>query len=92
MSSELFIEKFHVARKQYTCYECHCEILPGTRYQVSSGKWDGHFLRYRTCEGCAELWAEVKAAWQFWDDPPCFGQLMDIVLEMDMDDRKTRSS
>jgi hypothetical protein len=43
------------SRKLRICCECHETILPGTRYERTSGKWDGKVSSYNTCEPCAEI-------------------------------------
>lgn len=61
------------ARKQYRCVECGAEIRKGTRYERTSGKFDGDIYTVKTCLVCAEiadafsegivageLWAEIR--------------------------------
>lgn len=43
------------ARKTHTCYECREAILPGSRYELYSGRWDGDMNSYKTCLSCAEI-------------------------------------
>lgn len=41
-----------VSRKTHKCYECGKEILPGEKYERSSGVWDGDFNTFKTCADC----------------------------------------
>ena len=43
------------ARKPAKCCECGSVIQPGDVYEVTSGKWDGEWLSFKTCAPCAEI-------------------------------------
>ena len=43
------------ARKSAKCCECREAILPGDRYEVVSGKWDGEWSSFKTCLPCKEI-------------------------------------
>ena len=43
------------ARKSHRCCECGEMIEPGDEYEYVSGKWEGDFATYCTCERCADL-------------------------------------
>jgi hypothetical protein len=55
-----------VARKQHKCSECRCAIPAGQKYESASGKWDGMFQQFKTCQRCIDLRAYMKA------HVPCF--------------------
>jgi hypothetical protein len=51
-----FVREEHFnARKQHECCECLGKIEPGESYRVVSGKWDGHFDQFKTCEQCLRV-------------------------------------
>lgn len=52
---EFFREKTVTARAEHTCCECRHKIQPGEQYQYVTGKWDGMFDTFHTCERCADL-------------------------------------
>jgi hypothetical protein len=43
------------ARKPQVCCECKDPILPGQRYEVVSGKWEGKWSSFKTCLPCKEI-------------------------------------
>jgi hypothetical protein len=43
------------ARKVHTCVECRVEIDKGTKYESTTGKWDGGMATFRTCLSCVEI-------------------------------------
>lgn len=48
------------ARKPHKCEECNGPILPGDAYEYASGKWEGYFSTFFTCEACRDLRVWVK--------------------------------
>lgn len=51
-----FVDARHFrARKAHECCECGREIAPGEEYERTSGKWDGDFYTFKTCEQCEDL-------------------------------------
>lgn len=48
------------ARKAHTCCECRGGILPGERYQLITGVWEGSGSSYKTCLQCAALRSPLK--------------------------------
>ncbi len=43
------------SRKARKCYECRVEIVKGEFYWRATGKWDGDFSSFVTCEKCNDL-------------------------------------
>lgn len=43
------------ARKPQKCCECKDPINPGDHYEVTSGKWDGDWMSFKTCLPCKEI-------------------------------------
>lgn len=43
------------ARKVHECCECGNDIQVSTRYEFTSGAWDGNMSTYKTCSVCVEL-------------------------------------
>ena len=73
--------KNHVkARKQHTCCECNRVILPGERYQLFKGCWDGEWDNYKTCGPCARLRDEIGST-VLRDEYPAFGYLAEYATE-----------
>ena len=52
---DFILTRRHTARKQHKCCECSRPILPGEEYRTDSGKGDGEFFQYATCEQCEDL-------------------------------------
>ena len=51
-----FIASTHpTAKKAHKCYECGRQIYAGEVYERTSGKWDGKFYVFKTCEQCEDL-------------------------------------
>lgn len=71
-----FNEKLVTARRPHTCCECKGEIRVGDRYQQVSGKWDGDFATYTTCEPCADLREALESVCC-----PLFGRLIEHYVE-----------
>lgn len=43
------------AAKSHECCECEDPILQGTKYEYTTGKWDGSVSSYKTCLLCMEI-------------------------------------
>jgi hypothetical protein len=65
------------ARKRQLCDECLRSIEPGEDYRKICGKWDGHFLTFKTCPGCIDL--AKRAGVTCWG----LGELVDCLIEAD---------
>jgi hypothetical protein len=53
------------ARKQRKCHECYRPIIPGQKYERTTGKWDGQFDRVNTCLPCREIRNRFMCSWQY---------------------------
>ena len=49
------VVKTRRARKEHKCCECHGLILPGSRYEYTSGIWDGDPMDFKTCLTCVAI-------------------------------------
>lgn len=60
------------AKKDHLCFECGDVIKKGTRYEKTSGVWDGTFATFKTCRGCLSLREEFfRSAYYYgriWGD------------------------
>jgi hypothetical protein len=64
-------EKIRKARKTHRCYECLRDIIPGEKYESTSGIWDGDPCRYKTCLDCKSIRDVFFESWTYttiWDD------------------------
>lgn len=68
------------ARKQRVCCECYGEILPGSNYELVSGKWQDRFETFHTCLQCVAMREFLKL--ECW----CCGELFEELHEL-RDDR-----
>lgn len=59
---EFCTEVWRKAKKEHKCCECGATIQVGEEYEYISGKWDGYFSTYTTCEKCADLRASLAEA------------------------------
>lgn len=71
---ECYGEITRKARKEHKCCECGRGIAPGEKYTLRSGKWDGEWQEFKSCNDCesvskaffprgcvlGELWFELK--------------------------------
>ena len=51
-SCEFYSVKIVKARKKHKCYECGHIIEIGESYEYATGKWDGDFDVFKTCDDC----------------------------------------
>jgi hypothetical protein len=58
-SPSCFRQVIRKARRNHKCYECLGEIVPGERYEYSSGVWDGEPASFKVCLSCADAREEV---------------------------------
>ncbi|MEX3914823.1 hypothetical protein AB4Y43_01060 [Paraburkholderia sp. BR10872] len=61
-----YTESMVKARREHRCCECLGTISRGENYQRRSGKWEGRFECFKTCQRCIDFEANVKA------HIPCF--------------------
>jgi len=52
---DCYKEKIVTARKKHSCYECFKGILPGEKYEYTSGIWEGSPAVYKTCLDCKSI-------------------------------------
>lgn len=53
--SELISDKWHKARKDHRCCECHRTIVNGEQYRRETLSDDGKISTYKTCADCESL-------------------------------------
>jgi hypothetical protein len=68
-SPDFFNAKIFKAKKAHKCTECRRAITPGEEYEYVSGKWEGRFEAYKTCQDCLSIRNE------FFCDGYSFGDL-----------------
>lgn len=71
------------ARRRHKCEECSGVIAVGEPYECISGKWEGYFNVFKTCERCYDLRIWVK------NNVPCFCPMhggMDEAMQEAIDD------
>jgi len=65
------------ANKQHVCCECRETIVPGEKYRIASGVWDGRWNKYKTCLPC---WAIGKDwACECWPHGGLRQYVMDVA-------------
>lgn len=52
---EFYCKTTPKARKRHRCEECAGPISPGEAYELVSGKWEGNFSVFKTCQRCVDL-------------------------------------
>ena len=70
---EFHAEKDRRARKPHRCGECNRTIEPGETYRYGSGKCDGWFSQWKTCQQCLQATR--------WLNRVCDGYLIGCVQE-----------
>jgi len=65
-----------VARIEHKCCECGSSIVPGEKYHIDKGVWDGEFSTYKTCQVCARV---MSAALAGLNSCICYGHLWETV-------------
>lgn len=60
------------AAKDHRCTECRETIAKGTRYEHTTGCWDGSWSTFKTCMSCVEIRDHFQCnGWlygQLWED------------------------
>ena len=59
----LISEGWRRARNTHKCCECGRPVQPGEFYQHIAGIWDGRWMRFKTCEQCADLRESLESVW-----------------------------
>lgn len=70
----VFRQITRTARKKHKCCECRRPIEPGSKYQYSSGVWDGSASDFNQCIACSLVFAAAGDVSDY-DEMPCFGGL-----------------
>lgn len=52
---EFHTETFPIAWKTHRCSGCGRDILKGEKYEYATGRWDGGFSTYKTCDECLSI-------------------------------------
>lgn len=63
------------AAKQHRCCECGSTIEKGSKYQYSSGIWDGSPNSFKQCLNCHEIMMAATEEPVHCDEAPSFGML-----------------
>lgn len=72
---EFFKSKIVTAKNPHICSECHREIQPGEKYEYVSGKWEGCFDTFKTCEDCLSIRSS------FFCEGYMFGGMFEMLSE-----------
>ena len=80
----VFSDEIRTARKEHKCCECPNPILPGQKYHLFKGCYEGKWSRYKTCMDCDEIWAELRNLYRD-DECPAFGELHEWAHESGME-------
>lgn len=67
------------ARKIHTCCECGSQIDPKEEYELSVGKWQGTWAKFKTCSICAGKRIDLYANPDFDCDCLAFGYLWEFI-------------
>ena len=76
----VFSDEVRMARKMHKCCECPNPILPGQKYRLFKGCYDGKWSRYKTCMDCDEIRDELYSLYRD-DERPAFGELAEWAHE-----------
>ena len=53
--AEVSLTRMRTARKPTKCGECREAIVPGQRYELTTGRWEADWCSFKTCEPCVEI-------------------------------------
>lgn len=73
------------ARKDHVCDGCLGKISKGNEYNLFIGADNGDIITSKTCEMCAEFWAEHSSDYSYDDYRYDRGALKEALLECDCD-------
>ena len=76
----VFSDEVRMARKVHKCCECPNPILPGQKYHLFKGCYEGEWLRFKTCMECDDLRYELRKDYRD-DEGPAFGELAEWAHE-----------
>ena len=80
-SPDAFKRITRVARKEHKCCECFVKIEAGTKYQYSSGVWEGRGLSFKQCADCGDIMSQLTQAAEYADEGPSFRGLGEFLSE-----------
>lgn len=87
---EYIYQRQRKARKDHACCECSRTIKAGSRYEFTSGIWDGEPSSYKTCLRCVGLRAAyasvVEPLWHGESSAPPFTCLTESIRERVQDE------
>ena len=75
---QAFYQVNRLSRKEHKCCECGQAITPGTKYEYSSGIWDGRPDSFKTCMSCVEIREEYRKE---TSEEVCFRELGNCISE-----------
>lgn len=84
---KFFSGKWHKARKEHKCIECHQPILKGEKYGAFSGMWDRDvqtFKQHLECEDACVFIRDMQG------ECLCFGELLENEVDWCDRSRKVR--
>jgi hypothetical protein len=63
--------KMVTSKREFKCCECSKIILPGEKFEMIIGEWNGIYTHSATCKICLEIRARFVCNWymgQMWED------------------------
>jgi hypothetical protein len=85
MYNDFYQEKKVKARKTHYCCQCRDIIVAGENYYVHTGNNDGKWWREKSHESCHHFFLDLIKDNNKGYDYPCFGELEDLINEIDSD-------
>lgn len=76
----VFSNEIRTARKEHKCCECPNPILPGQKYHLFKGCYEGKWERFKTCMECEDIRAECHKLYRD-DEGVAFGELREWASE-----------
>ena len=73
-------DEIRTARITHKCCECPNPILPGQKYHLFKGCYEGKWGRYKTCMDCNGIRHELSGLYRD-DEGPAFGELAEWAHE-----------
>lgn len=74
----VFRERMVRAKGRYLCCECGGLIEPADTYENATGKWDGVFSTFRTCNICVQIRNEFCCSW-------FYGSVWEAIIDSELD-------
>jgi len=73
-------DEIRTAKKVHKCCECPNPILPGHKYHLFKGCYEGKWERFKTCMICEDIRYQVCQDYRE-DERPAFGDLAEWARE-----------